>query len=118
TSDRASMAIEVAVRRTSLPPFPGAVNIPGRQSDTSINTAGFDIDGRDYGCSSNCDTAANWNTTSNPMKYGMATQTGTQTNNSTAFETNVESALNTSLQHSAFKRQTKSTTPYTTARNT
>src|SRR3989441_8180097 len=31
--------IEVVIRRTSLPPFPGAVNIPGRQSDTLVNSA-------------------------------------------------------------------------------
>src|SRR6267143_1234188 len=75
--------IEVVIRRTTLPPFPGAVNIPGRQSDTYINSTAIDFDGRDYGCSASgngCDTASNWNTTANPMKYGMAVQPGTQTN--------------------------------------
>jgi hypothetical protein len=33
----ATKTIEVVVRRASLPPFPGAVNLPGLQDDTFIN---------------------------------------------------------------------------------
>jgi len=55
----ATKTIEVVVRRAALPPFPGAVNLPGLQDDTFINMNSFDIDGRDYQCTSNCDKAAN-----------------------------------------------------------
>jgi Tfp pilus assembly protein PilX len=113
--------IEVVVRRVALPPFPGAVNIPGRQSDTYVNTAGIDIDGRDYACNlpgNSCDTASNWSVTGNPMKYGMATQPGTQTNNGKTFEANVEAALNTSAKQAAVKGKSQSTGAYTTGLST
>jgi hypothetical protein len=113
--------IEVVVRRVALPPFPGAVNIPGWQSDTYVNTSAIDIDGRDYGCSSNCDSSTNWSVNSaNPLKYGMATQTGTQSNNGNTFEQNVENALDTSAKRLAVKgkNQTNPTGPYTSGLNT
>jgi Tfp pilus assembly protein PilX len=110
--------IEVVVRRTALPPFPAAVNIPGRQSDTSINSTAIDFDGRDYGCSSNCDTASNWTSTSNPMKYGVATQPGTQTNIGVVYETNTENAFNSSAKQNAVKGKSQTNGAYTTGMNT
>ena len=113
--------IEVVIRRTSLPPFPGAVNIPGRQSDTLVNSAAIDFDGRDYACASigsACDTASNWNTTANPMKYGMAAQPGTQTNLGVAFDTNVKNGLNTPAKQSAVKGKSQTTGAYTTGTDT
>jgi hypothetical protein len=98
TFNGASKTLEVVVTRLALPPFPGAVNVPGNQADSYLNTQNFDIDGRDYSCSANCDTATNW-TTSDPAgtrKYGLATQTGTQTNVGVTFEARVESAFGTS----------------------
>ena len=98
TFNGASKTLEVVVWRLALPPFPGAVNVPGAQADTYLNTQTFDIDGRDYTCSSNCDTATNW-TTSDPAgtrKYGFATQTGTQSNVGITYEARVESAFGTS----------------------
>jgi hypothetical protein len=93
----ATKTIEVVVRRAPVPVFPGAVNLPGAQDDTFINKTNFDIDGRDYRCITGCDTAANWTTNaSNPNKWGIATQTGTQTNVNKAFERNVEDATLTS----------------------
>ena len=93
----ATKTIEVVVRRGQLPPFPGAVNLPGVQSDTFINNGTFDIDGRDYRCTTSCDTAGNWSLTgasaSFPNKYGIATHSGTQSNINTAYETNVENAV-------------------------
>src|SRR3972149_332810 len=57
----ATRQIQVAIQRSGLPPFPGAVNVPGRQADTflsnsinSTNASNYDIDGRDYGCSAHC----------------------------------------------------------------
>jgi Tfp pilus assembly protein PilX len=92
----ASRTLEVVVRRIALPPFPGAVNIPGLQSDSYINRQTFDIDGRDYACSANCDTPGNWTLTTNPMKYGIATQPGTQAALGVSYEQNVENAISTS----------------------
>lgn len=93
----ATKTIEVVIRRGQLPPFPGAVNLPGVQSDTFINNGTFDIDGRDYRCTTSCDTAGNWSLTgasaSFPNKYGIATHSGVQSNISTAYETNVENAV-------------------------
>jgi Tfp pilus assembly protein PilX len=112
--------IEVVVRRVSLPPFPGAVNIPGWQSDTSIGTANIDFDGRDYACAASCDTAANWTTSANPMKYGVSTQTGTQANlaGTPTFEANSESAFNSSAKQAAVKGKSQTTGAYTTGLNT
>jgi hypothetical protein len=82
------------VRRASLPPFPGAVNLPGLQDDTFINKDSFDIDGRDYRCTVNCDTAANWSVnSSNANKWGIATQPGTQTNVGVGYESNAEGSV-------------------------
>src|SRR6267143_2116760 len=119
TFNGATKTLEVVVRRTQLPSFPGAVNTPGRQDDTYINSTAFTIDGRDYACTlpgNGCDTASNWTTTANPMKYGQATQPGTQTNISTSYEANAESAYNSSakLANIKGKNQTNPTGPFTT----
>ena len=61
TFNGATKTIEVAwCAAPPLPPFPGASNLPGRAGRHVVNDTTFDIDGRDYGCSSNCDTASNW----------------------------------------------------------
>jgi Tfp pilus assembly protein PilX len=97
TFNGATKTIEVVMRRAQLPPFPGAVNLPGVQSDTFINMQNFNIDGRDYACSANCDTAANWTqNTSNPNKFGVAVQPGTQSNVGITYESNVQAAVGTS----------------------
>jgi hypothetical protein len=121
TFNNMTKTIEVVVKRVSMPPFPAAVNIPGLQSDTYINNANIDFDGRDYACAgggSNCDTASNWNTTANPMKYGMATQPGTQTNIGISFEQNVDNGLNTTAKQNAVKGKSQTTGAYTTGLNT
>ena len=104
----AQKGIQVVIRRDgvgSAPDFPGAVNEPGFQADTFVacasgggNCANFQVDGRDYACSTcpNNDAAwynsANWNAASgNPLKLGIATQPGVQQNKSpTTYEQNVE----------------------------
>jgi len=93
TFNGATKTIEVVVKRQPLPPFPGAVNIPGVQSDTFINKTSFTIDGRDYSCASNCDTQSNWVLSGGAAKYGISTNTGTQANIGRTFEANVESAV-------------------------
>jgi hypothetical protein len=80
--------IQVVVRRLQLPPFPGAANEPGVQSDTYDSVTSFQIDGRDY----NRDGTFG----AGPMKYGLATQPGVQANIApTTYETNTENAFNT-----------------------
>jgi hypothetical protein len=90
----ATKTIEVIVRRAQLPPFPGAVNLPGLQDDTFINMNSFDIDGRDYRCTSSCDTASNWTVnSSNANKWVIASQPGTQSNIGVGYESNAEGAV-------------------------
>ena len=98
TFNNASKTLEVVVKRLALPPFPGAVNLPGSQADTYLNTQNFEMDGRDYSCASDCDTVSNWTTTdpAGTRKYGLATQTGTQANVGMTYEARVESAFGTS----------------------
>jgi Tfp pilus assembly protein PilX len=96
TFNGASKTIEVVVRRAPLPPFPGAVNLPGVQTDTFINKTSFDIDGRDYRCTSNCDNNANWSLTgaaSVANKWSIASQSGTQSNIGTTYENNIQNAV-------------------------
>lgn len=98
----ATKTIEVVVRRAQLPPFPGAVNLPGLQDDTFINMNSFDIDGRDYRCTVNCDVAANWTqNASNANKWGIASQPGTQSNIGVGYESNAEAAISGSATKSA-----------------
>jgi len=121
TFNGATKTIEVVVRRAALPPFPGAVNLPGVQTDTLINDTTFDIDGRDYGCSSSCDTVSNWATTANPIKYGIATTDGIQANKGITYEQNIENAVSgvaTKLSDIKGKNETDTSGPYTTGLNT
>jgi Tfp pilus assembly protein PilX len=98
----ATKTIEVVVRRGNLPPFPGAVNLPGVQSDTYINKSSFDIDGRDYRCASSCDTNSNWTLSNTNNKYGIATQPGYQSNlASTTYEQNVQNAMTTASKQAS-----------------
>jgi len=100
TYNNAAKTLEVVVKRLALPPFPGAVNLPGNQADTYINTQNFEIDGRDYTCPSNldCSDAANWSTSdpADKRKFALTTQTGTQSNLGVTYEARVESAFGTS----------------------
>jgi Tfp pilus assembly protein PilX len=102
--------IQAAVSRTALPSFPAAVNLPGLQADTNINGSGgssvdFKFDGRDYYCStsSSCNNDSDWSLTTNPMKYGVATNTGTQANAGVTYEQRAESGFNnTSKQDNVY----------------
>jgi len=115
----ASKTIEVVVRRQQLPPFPGAVNLPGLQADSFINKTSFDIDGRDYVCSASCDTDANWTAGASNMKFGIATQPGTQSNVGVTYEARVESAVSgSSSKQASIKGKSETTGAYTTGLNT
>jgi Tfp pilus assembly protein PilX len=107
--------IEVVVRRAGVPPFAGAVNIPGVSLDTVLDAATLDIDGRDYGCAGGgaaCDATSNWAVTANPLKYGITVPPGA--------ERSVESALATAAQRDAVKgrSRTAATGPYVTGYDT
>jgi Tfp pilus assembly protein PilX len=127
----ATRTIEVVVRRAPLPPFPGAVNLPGLQADTLFNKDNFEIDGRDYACTSSCDTASNWTaltpaTSARPNKYGIATTNGVQTNLNPdlPYETVIENAANNSNKQGSIKGRDETVTgsganvSYTTGVNT
>lgn len=118
TFNGATKTLEVVVRRTLLPSFPGAVNTPGRQDDTYINTTAFTFDGRDYACTSGCDSSSNWTTTANPMKYGQATQPGTQSNLGTAYETNAENGYNSTAKQNNVMGKSQTNGAFTTGLNT
>lgn len=92
----ATRTIQVAMKRVGLPPFPGAVNLPGFQADTflsgSVNATNvdrLDIDGRDYD-RSGAENAAN------PAKLGIQVQPGTQTDLGIDYEARVEQAFDES----------------------
>ena len=86
TVNGVSRQIQVVMRRISLPPLPGAISLPGVQSNTFLNNFNFLIDGRDFD--------RNGNLTGNPMKFGIAVQPGIQTNIApTTFEQNTENAF-------------------------
>jgi len=109
------------MKRLSLPPFAGAVNIPGNQADTYLNndTTNWEIDGRSYSCSANCDNIANWTAAAgNPAKYGIATKAGVQTNNSTRFEVGAENAANTATKLGNIKGKSEVDGTFTTGLNT
>ncbi len=86
----ATRTIQVALKRVGLPPFPGAVNIPGFQADTflsnSVNSGNanrYDIDGRDY----NRDGTLNG---ANAHKLAIQVQPGTQADLGITYEARAE----------------------------
>jgi len=100
--------IQVVVRRVAIPPFGGAYTMPGAQSDWLANNANFNIDGRDYFCTTNCNNSDfaqrtyGLNADQSKMKYGIATQTGSQqnTNPQITYEARVEQGLNSAAKRS------------------
>jgi hypothetical protein len=86
----ATRTIQVALKRVGIPPFPGAVNIPGFQADTflsnsvnSDNANRYDIDGRDYDRSGTQNAA-------HPTKLGIQVQPGTQADLGITYEARAE----------------------------
>jgi len=86
----ATRTIQVALKRVGIPPFPGAVNIPGFQADTflsnSVNSGNanrYDIDGRDYDRNGTLNGA-------NATKLGVQVQPGTQVDLGITYEARAE----------------------------
>src|SRR6266478_6887387 len=65
-----------------------------------------------------CDTGSNWNTTANPMKWGQATQPGTQSNINTAYETNAENAYNSTAKQNNVMGKSQTNGAFTSGLNT
>jgi Tfp pilus assembly protein PilX len=120
TFNGSTKTIEVVVRRQALPPFPGAVNLPGFQTDTFINKTSFDIDGRDYSCSGTCNNPGDWTLSGAPHKYAIATQPGTQSNIGVSYENNIQNAVSGSSTKLASLKGKDETDPgdWTTGLNT
>jgi len=78
--------IQAVLQNIGLPPIPGAYSMPGVQADLWFDNANFEIDGRDWYCKSNCNDpdpskrVYDLKADQSKMKYGIATQTGTQQN--------------------------------------
>ena len=90
TYRRATRTIQVALKRVGIPPFPGAVNIPGFRADTFLsdsvnsgNASRYDIDGRDYDRNGTQNAA-------NPTKLGIQVQPGTQADLGITYEARAE----------------------------
>ena len=90
----ATRTIQVALKRIAIPPFPGAVNIPGYQADTFMNNninAGnanrYDIDGHDYDRNGALNAA-------NPKKLGIQVQSGVQADLGITYEERAEQPFN------------------------
>ena len=102
--------IQVVIRRLQMPPFPGAVNMPGVQADTFTSSNPFSIDGRDYNRDGTLGPG--------PMKYGIAVQPGVQQNISpTTYEQNVEGAFNTAPKQANVMGLNQSAGGFTTGLN-
>jgi Tfp pilus assembly protein PilX len=85
TFNGATRKVRAVLQRTSPPPLPGALNMPGVQTDV-IAEGDLDIDGRDY----NRDGTLG----SGPMRYGVQVQPGQQQNVAPlTYEQRVETAL-------------------------
>jgi Tfp pilus assembly protein PilX len=115
TINNATRTIQVVIRRIPFPPFPGAVNLAGVQSDTFVNTTTFAIDGRDYTCAANCTNNASWslsNVTAN-LKYGMQVQPGIQTNINKTYELNAQAAFNSTAHNAVFGKSQHTGAPAT-----
>jgi len=78
--------IQAVLQNLGLPPIPGAYSMPGVQADLWFDNANFEIDGRDWYCKSSCNDpdpskrGYDLKADQSKMKYGIATQTGTQQN--------------------------------------
>lgn len=123
-SNGATRTIQVVMRRTQLPPFPGALNLPGVQTDVSVINTNFDISGKDWVCTGStatCDNHTNWTSTgSAALKWGLATQLGNQGNvaGNPTYEAYVESAFDTAAKQANVHGKSEIDGTYTSGLNT
>ncbi len=115
--------IQAVMRRVSLPPLPGAFNMPGVQTDTLATNSNFSLDGRDYvyQCTAKCTdpdpSKQTWdyvvNSDQSKMKFGFAVQPGNQSNLSptTTYEARAEAGLGSYISNVTGKSQLGGATP-------
>jgi Tfp pilus assembly protein PilX len=86
----------------------GAVNLPGMQADTYMNgiVANQTIDGRDW---LRTDSNGGSPNGTGPMRFGITTQPGIQTNIGITYEANVESAFDTVAKQNTVQGKSQST---------
>ena len=85
----------------------GAVNLPGMQADTFMQgvVANQTIDGRDW---LRTDANGGAPTGTGPLRYGIVTQPGIQTNIGITYEANVESAFDTVAKQNTVQGKSQS----------
>ena len=104
TFGTATRQITAVISRNTLT-INGAANLPGMQADTYMNgvVANQTIDGRDWVRS---DTNGGGPSGTGPLRFGITTQPGIQTNIGITYEQNVENAFNTvTLQNTVLTNQ-------------
>ncbi len=98
TYNNRSRQIQVIVRRLAIPTMPGALNCAGLQCDFDMGVVSdwtnhhFHSNGLDF--AQDPLNSANMVGVSGPIKYAIATPTGTQAGTGQTFESRVENALN------------------------
>ena len=107
TFGTATRQITAVVSRNTLV-INGAANLPGMQADTFMNgvVANQTIDGRDWVRS---DNNAGSPSGTGPLRFGITTQPGTQTNLGITYEANVESAFDTVTKQNTVQGRSQST---------
>jgi hypothetical protein len=94
-----------------------AASLPGMQADTYMNgvVANQTIDGRDW---LRTDSNGGSPTGTGPMRYGITTQPGIQTNIGITYEANVESAFDTVAKQNTVQGKSQSTGTLTSGLST
>jgi len=108
----ATRQITAVVSRNTLI-INGAVNLPGMQADTYMNGvwANQTIDGRDW---VRADTNAGGPNGTGPLRFGITTQPGIQTNLGITYEQNVENAFDTAAKQNTLQGKSQSSGTLTT----
>jgi Tfp pilus assembly protein PilV len=108
----ATRQITAVVSRNTLV-VNGAANLPGMQADTYMNGvwANQTIDGRDW---VRADTNAGGPSGTGPLRFGITTQPGIQTNLGITYEQNVENAFDTVPKQNTLQGKSQSTGALTT----
>lgn len=88
TPNQAQRQIQVVMQIIPLPPFPGAVNLPGFQADITFANPSIDVDGRDWVHDKNGTYALKPD--QSKMNYGVAVQPGDQKNVAMTYEKRAE----------------------------
>lgn len=115
TFNGASRTVTAVIQRGNLF-INAALSLPGVQTDTYSNappcSGCYAIDGRDWKLTDTSSPTGTW-----PMKFGIATYAGTQTNTGLSYEANAEAGFDTSAKRNYVQGKNNSGT-LTTGLNT